>query len=103
MGNGSRRLQAPVGTDEANHADKAYRVDNDSKVVVPNEAVDHLLKTGGFVDDEAEDVRLCDGHVMMHGASCSWRGMFYEADHDGLVMVPIEAIGDLSSHGFVVV
>lgn len=32
---------------------------------------------------------------------CSWGGLGFEPDEDGVVTVPIEAIDDLKSHGFV--
>ena len=35
------------------------------------------------------------------GADCAWRGREYQADSDGIVLVPPEAVMELTAHGFV--
>jgi hypothetical protein len=37
------------------------------------------------------------------GASCSFEGVKYEADEDGLFVVPIRAVTPLAAHGFVAI
>lgn len=35
------------------------------------------------------------------GASCSFAGVSYEPDEDGVLIVPVAAVHHLASHGFV--
>jgi hypothetical protein len=44
-----------------------------------------------------------DGHTEMRnadGTGCSWRGVSYEPDENGVVTVPVAAAADLIDHGF---
>ena len=98
-----QKLHAHKGTDEANHDGVLYRVDNDGNIEVPNEAVDALLKTGGFVAEDLSDddpegfarVKSFTGATRL-----SWGGNSYSSRADGSFLVPAVAVSDLLSHGF---
>ena len=98
------RLHAPVGTDEASVGDQLYPVDNDGTVLVPEEAVATLTETAGFTRDPAP-VDVPEGSVRMFhedGVGCSFGGASFEPGSDGSVVVPLDAVGPLEAHGFVV-
>ena len=69
-----------------------------------DEAVDALVKTGGFT---AEDLSDDDpvGYARVKSAagatSLSWGGFVYEAREDGSFLVPAVSVVDLLPHGFV--
>ncbi len=96
------RLRATQGQDEANFGTELFRVNNDHTVEVPVEAVDALTSVGGF---ELIPERATPPAGMVHmahpqGVGCSWGGVTYEPDADGIVTVPAAAGADLASHGF---
>lgn len=106
-------LRAVFGQDEANHGTTRYRVDGAGLVQVPPEAVGFLISKGGFVlaktmgatatkaqPTDADPSRL----VRLHhddAAGCSYAGCNYPSDQNGDVLVPAEAVTDLTGHGFV--
>jgi len=98
------RLIAPSGCDEANYGEHRFKVHDDGTVLVPQEAVEGLLHTGGFAMAEHLTRAASIGFAFMRGlpdcANCSWNHQTFEANTDGLFRVPQEAIADLSSHGF---
>ena len=103
------RLLAPEGTDEANFGEERFRVDNDGYALVPTEAVDALIATGGFThpepDDEEAGPTAPEGSVLLYhpeGLGCSFGGVSYEPDDNGAVSVPAHAAKDLVTHGFTV-
>ena len=98
------RLRAQSGTDEANHAGKLYRVNNDHIVEVDEEAVGPLVERGGFELAEPDVDPVQPGFVRARAvgiAGCSWGGQNFEPDADGVFNVPIGSMDDLAPHGFV--
>jgi hypothetical protein len=76
-------------------------------VDVPRHVAKHLLHIGGFSVAEAHvHVLHSAGSIrLIHrdgAASCGWQGMKFEPEADGAVTVPVEALAELQSHGFVV-
>jgi hypothetical protein len=106
-------LKAVFGQDEANHGIKRYRVGSDGIVRVPPEAAFHLLGRGGFavasppaaVAERWNPGRGLPGSLvrLQHDAAagCSYRGREYRGDKNGVVIVPAEAVAELTGHGFV--
>jgi hypothetical protein len=96
------RLYAGEGQDEANYGTERFRVHEDHTIEAPEEAVDSLVRVGGF-QRIAEAAPQPQGHIgLIHaqGVGCSWGGTTYPADAQGMVIVPIAAAGDLLAHGF---
>jgi len=96
------RLYASEGQDEANYGTERFRVHEDHTVDVPSEAVDSLVRVGGF-ERIADAAPVPQGHVALahpQGIGCSWGGTVYPPDAEGLVIVPIAAAADLLAHGF---
>ncbi|HEX3884753.1 MAG TPA: hypothetical protein VHW66_19020 [Stellaceae bacterium] len=97
------RLQARFGQDEVNVGRGRYRVGLDGTVLVPREAVDSLLSTGGFA---MADLPLPVPTGMARLAhpehiGCAFGGKTYEPGADGTVLVPAEAAAVLmEAHGF---
>ena len=102
------RLIAGQGADEANHGSQRFRVNNDKSVMVSPEAVAPLVAIGGFViADPVPPVAVPHGNVRVRNdrdpaASVTWNGTTYRPDADGAIMVPIESLVDVASHGFAV-
>jgi hypothetical protein len=77
-------------------------------VDVPRHVAKHLLHIGGFTVAETATVHVLHsaGSIrLIHRdgpAACGWRGMQFEPEADGAVTVPIEALAELQSHGFIV-
>jgi hypothetical protein len=72
-------------------------------VEVPAEIAVHFLKVGGFAVAKKEAPAVPAGMVRMRhpeGTGCSFAGRGYEADADGVVLVPAEAAAELAAHGF---
>ena len=104
MAKATTKLHAPKGTDEANHDGHLYRADNEGNIEVPDEAIDLLTKTGGFVaEDKSDDDPTGSVRVksVNGGTSFSWGGNPYTARADGSFLVPAVAVADLLPHGFV--
>lgn len=101
------RLIAHQGGDECNYGGERYRVANDGSVWVHPDAVGPLLAIGGFsLADEVPPVAVAHWNVrLVHRsdptAACSFRGVNYAPDSDGIVTVPIEAGPELAWHGFI--
>jgi hypothetical protein len=96
------RLYAREGQDEANYGTERFPVHEDHTLEVPSEAVDSLVRIGGF-ERIADAVPVPQGHVALahsQGIGCSWGGTAYPPDAEGLVIVPIAAAADLLVHGF---
>jgi hypothetical protein len=96
------RLYAGEGQDEANYGTERFRVHEDHTIEVPSEAVDSLVRIGGF-EQIADPAPVPQGHIALahpQGIGCSWGGTVYPPDAQGLVIVPIAAAGDLMAHGF---
>jgi hypothetical protein len=96
------RLYASEGQDEANYGTERFRVHEDHTIEVPSEAVDSLVRIGGF-ERIADPEPVREGHVALahpQGIGCSWGGTVYPPDAEGLVIVPIAAAADLLVHGF---
>jgi hypothetical protein len=70
------RLLAPVGTTEFSHGTSLYLVRSDRHVDAPVEAVDALLKTGGFVLAPLADVSVVEA---AHSAIADHSPAFVEA------------------------
>ena len=99
----ARKLRAQAGTDEANYGELRMPVDRDGTVDVPDEAVESLLATGGFVTMD-DPVEIPDGFVLATSVgvdSTSWGGTTYEPDASGVFTVPAAAMAELMSHGFI--
>ncbi len=98
------RLIAPPGCDEANYGANRFKVHEDGTVLVPREAVDGLMHTGGFAPAEHPAPAPSVGFAFMRGlpgcTNCSWGRENFEANEQGLFRVPQEAISDLLPHGF---
>jgi hypothetical protein len=96
------RLYAGEGQDEANYGTERFRVHEDHTIEVPSEAVDSLVRIGGFerIADPAPVPQGCIALVHPQAIGCSWGGTVYPPDAQGLVIVPIAAAGDLMAHGF---
>ncbi len=92
---------------------KPYRADHHDPaslwlIDVPGEVAPYLIHNGGFyMADEIKSpasvpagmarVRMKDGS----GGGCGFAGVAYEADDDGVVLVPAAAVAELcESHGF---
>jgi hypothetical protein len=76
-------------------------------VDVPRHVAKHLLHIGGFtVADTTVHVLHSLGSIrLIHrdgAVGCSWQGMKFDPEEDGALTVPIEALAELQSHGFVV-
>lgn len=102
MARPTRRLKAPVGADEANHGTERFRVDNNGAVDVTLEAVDPLVRVGGFVQDRGEDP-VPVGMVRLKGepgAFCAFGSDLYSVGGDGILVVPASLKSHLISHGF---
>jgi len=96
------RLYAGEGQDEANYGAERFRVHEDHTIEVPSEAVDSLVRVGGF-EPMADAPRDPPGLVALahpQGLGCSWRGATYPPDAEGLIIVPLAAAQDLAAHGF---
>jgi hypothetical protein len=109
-------LALPLGdqntwTYPISHGDKSYRpyladpTDPASAwhVKVPPHVAVHLMHRGGFTVVATSYVVHSAGTSFMRndaGTGCGWGGIAFQPDEDGVVEVPIEAIGDLLSHGF---
>jgi hypothetical protein len=96
------RLYAGEGQDEANYGTERFRVHEDHTIDVPTEAVDSLVRVGGF-ERMSEAAAPPMGLVALahpQRLGCSWRGVTYPPDAEGLVIVPIAAAQDLAAHGF---
>ncbi len=96
------RLYAGEGQDEANYGTERFRVHEDHTLEVPSEAVDSLVRIGGF-ERIAEGAPVPQGQVAVahpQGLGCSWGGVTYSPDTQGLVVVPLAAAADLLVHGF---
>jgi hypothetical protein len=76
-------------------------------VDVPADIAHHFLGVLGFVKVEAAAMRGDPIPTVRmrnaHGAGCSFRGYTYEPDGDGVIVVPMDAMTELASHGFAVV
>lgn len=102
------RLRSTQGADECNWGGQRYRVDNDGTAWVDEEAVGPLLEKGGFVlVDLPAPVEVAVGMIrLIHShdpaATATFAGKTYLPDADGIVTVPLEALGLLSAHGFVI-
>jgi hypothetical protein len=107
----TRKLRAPVGTDEANYGENRYRVDNDGIVEVPDAAAQPLMDVGGFVavdqpslvspeifTDPVAKLKAPEG-----ATTCSWSGDVFDVDSTGHVHVPAAAVGALVDHGFTLI
>lgn len=102
------RLKAPPGTSEANWSGspKPYPVGLDGTVEVDEGAVAPLLDRGGFteVQEEEEEPVSAGMATLVHQSGSSVNGSFngqpFESDEDGVVVVPVEAVEALASHGF---
>jgi hypothetical protein len=97
-------LRAAFGQDEANHGTVCYPVDIDGLVRVPLEAVGPLITIGGFVLANTGREAISAGALRLHhhnAEGCSYAGCQYFGDANGNVLVPAEAIAELSAHGFV--
>jgi hypothetical protein len=93
-------LISTAGGDEVTHGTRRFRVDNDGTVRVPREAVDQLLKNGGFALPKQE-VAIPHGHVRVRhisdeNAQCSSGTPL----SDGSCMVPHQDVAQLTAHGF---
>ncbi len=96
------RLYAGEGQDEANYGTERFKVHDDRTLEVPSEAVDSLVRIGGFTRI-ADTARAPEGHIALthpQAIGCSWGGASYSPDADGVVIVPTAAAGDLLAHGF---
>ena len=98
-------LRAPAGTDEANQGTTRYRGGADGTIFVPPEAAIPLEKEGGFavVVEENAPKAPSLGPIKMKGQPCvgiTWQGQSFTADATGLIVVPYEAVADLTPHGF---
>ena len=96
------RLYAGEGQDEANYGTERFPVHEDHTLEVPPEAVDSLVRVGGFARI-ADGAPAPQGHIaLIHPQSigCSWGGVSYAPDVNGVVIVPSAAAGDLLAHGF---
>jgi hypothetical protein len=76
-------------------------------VDVPRHVAKHLLHIGGFsVAETTVHVLHSVGSIrLIHRdgpAGCGWQGMKFEPEADGAVTVPLEALAELQSHGFIV-
>jgi hypothetical protein len=76
-------------------------------VDVPRHVAKHLLHIGGFTVAETKVYVLHSlGPIrLIHRdgpAACAWQGIKFEPEPDGAVTVPVEALAELQSHGFVV-
>jgi hypothetical protein len=97
-------LRAAFGQDEANYGAARYSVDDDGLIQVPLEAVGPLTAIGGFVLAKTVDTVISAGALMLHhddAAGCSYAGRQYLGNANGDVLVPAEAVSELSAHGFV--
>lgn len=107
----SRKLRAPVGTDEANYGQTRYRVNNDGVVDVPDDAASALMDVGGFVAIDAPvsvDADVFADPVAKlkapEGATCcTWDAVVFDVDREGFVYVPPSAVGALAAHGYVLI
>jgi hypothetical protein len=93
------------------HGDRCYtpyradhtNPDSDWYVDVPPDVARHLTHRGGFTLVPTSFVVHSAGTIRMRndaGTGCGWGGIAFKPDEDGVVEVPIEAAGDLTSHGF---
>jgi hypothetical protein len=97
-------LRAAFGQDEANYGAARYPVDSDGLIQVPLETVGPLTTIGGFVLATKCDNAISVGVLTLHhddAAGCSYAGRQYLGDSNGDVLVPAEAVSELSGHGFV--
>lgn len=98
------KLRITQGTDEANDGTNRYPVERDGTVVVPAEVADRLMRGGGFIEVVGDAPAAPKGWATLtHPTStgCSWGGLGYEPDKNGVFTVPLGAVADLASHGFV--
>jgi hypothetical protein len=96
------RLYAGEGQDEANYGTERFRVHEDHTLEVPSEAVDSLVRVGGF-ERIVEPAPVAEGYVALahpQAIGCSWGGTAYPPDAQGFVIVPIAAAAALLAHGF---
>jgi hypothetical protein len=99
------KLWAGRGTDEANFGSHRYRVWNDGSIWVDAEAVGPLVAVGGFALADPPARQAATGFARMahrsdRTASCSFAGVTYVADADGVLTVPIAMAAELLAHGF---
>ena len=97
-------LRAAFGQDEANHGTARYSVDKDGLIHVPLEAVGPLTTMGGFVLAKDGGNAISAGVLTLHhedATGCSYAGRQYIGDSSGNVLMPAEAVSELSAHGFV--
>jgi len=104
MARAPKTLRVTQGTDEANDGTNRYRVAPDGTVVVPADVADRLMAGGGFLEVVSDEPPTTPkGWAKLRhpdGTGCSWGGVEYEADGEGVVTVPLTAIADLAAHGF---
>ena len=96
-----KTLKAPKGKEEANANGKSYRVENDGTIEVPDDAVQPLLATGGFVEVDETPVEVPNGMVLVKSsdptASCGGEKV------GDKFMVDVLTANELASHGFSIV
>jgi hypothetical protein len=103
---GSLRLRAWFGQDEASHGTMRYPVDHEGWVQVPLEVAAPLITIGGFALSQPVGAAFSSGTLRMHhdeSPGCSYAGRQYPRDQNGDVLVPAEAACELSAHGFIAV
>jgi len=96
-------LRAAFGQDEANYDTVCYPVDADGLVRIPRTAADPLIERGGFAVLKMIANPTSAGNIKLHhdsAAGCSYGGCRYLCDENGEVVVPAEAVEELSGHGF---
>ena len=115
-------LRAMFGQEEANHGTRRYRVDSGGLVRVPAEAAFCLINNGGFAVASTTVAQVPRGSfpvpplenarsaadpcslVRLHhdgAGGCSHDGRKFQSDENGDVLVPVEAVVDLLTHGFI--
>jgi hypothetical protein len=102
----ARKLHVPKGTDFVNYGDKEYDPDAHGDIVVPEAAVDALVKVAGCTSVDALVVVPAGLVRVIHEdekASCGWGGTTYKKQADGSYHVPAAAVNDLLAHGFIAV
>jgi hypothetical protein len=96
-------LRAAFGQDEANYDTVCYPVDADGLVRILRAAADPLIEKGGFAVPKMIANARSAGNIRLHhdsAAGCSYGGCRYSCDENGEVVVPAEAVEELSAHGF---
>jgi hypothetical protein len=99
------KLRAPVGTTEASVGTTLFPVHDDGTIEVSEAEALTLTGIGGFTAVEPEPAPLPAGVVELRGNPSdgfNWRGHALTVGADGLLLVPGNAVDDLTPHGLVI-